>query len=644
MPALVQKSLFYALVGSLLFAMGCDGCKEQIKSLVYSEVDRSGSSSEERGEAGEEEQVRPNDRAEDARVIAVKREMKAVKGRIETAGQVGWYSLERAGEEDWIVELRVSPEDEGFDPAIYLELEEEGGQAAPLLYDIAGPGEAEEVPMVRVPAGGRARFFVAGGSETVGAYRIQVRRRLLAGNIAIEPNDIPELATVLDVPGEVQGFYERPFDRDIFFVSRESLEAGIYSLEVSHLPEIPQQLKIYNDPSLSAPILALDVGTTAPAVIPNISLSAGAGEGLYFVLSAGELYSREQGYRLRVIKHPVGDGFIVEREPNDVAEAAQPVKMGQRVRGYLHTARDVDRFRFVIEAAEFKEEQELEEEAQEEPIELAQDGEEQAIAEEEVEEEAAADPWEAVPEKEGADHVIQVWLRPLAEAHKLALRWLPELETDQESMSLEAEDEEQSLVLCNQVLGPGVYDVEVRALETQEGFRVRSFDYELEIANIASTAGLEVEPNDSMEQADRLLMGEPRVGYISTAGDVDYYAFVVGADEEESEQGVNDLGQAGGDEVDEDGGQADGVALAGPAMAWEPPQTETVQINLRGNRLNLGFELLDDEGGRVAHVDRRGPGGDEELIIDLPRGLYYLAIRASSGSICEPYRIEINMK
>lgn len=644
MRALSQKTLLIAVLGSLIFSMGCEGCKEQIKSLVYKEVDRTVPVGEKKDEE-ESLLAGPNDRPENARVIRVTREMGSVSGKIESPGQVGWYSLERGGDEDWIVEFKVSPEDEGFDPAIYLEIEEEGG-AAPLLYDVAGPGEPELVPMVRVPGGGKARFFIAGQGETTGAYRIEVRRRLLAGNIAIEPNDTPRLATILEVPGEVQGFYERPFDKDIFFVPREDLEAGIYSLEVSQLPEMPQELKIYNDKSLQAPILALNVGTRAPAIIPNISLSAGEGDGLYFVLSAGEAYSRQQSYRLRVIKHPPGEGFHVEREPNDLAELAQYVDLGQRLRGYLHTAQDIDRFRFQIGGADRAEEGD---EGSEEGLLAEIVTEEEADDERELEEQVFVDPWEAVPEKEQPEHVVQVWLNPLAEAHRLAMRWLPGLETGEQSISLEADDEKQSLVLCNHVLGPGTYGVEVRALETQEGFRIRSFDYELEFKNIAGEAGLEVEPNDSLERADRLYMGQERVGYISTAGDVDYYAFLVGQEKPEERPVEELMGQAiiEQDEsaaLEEDESAADGVALAGPTMAWEPPPMESVEIQLRGNRLNLGFELLDDEGGRVARVDQRGPGGDEELIIDLPQGLYYLAVRASNGSICEPYRIEINMK
>ena len=142
-------------------------------------------------------------------------------------------------------------------------------------------------------------------------------------------------------------------------------------------------------------------------------------------------------------------------------------------------------------------------------------------------------------------------------------------------------------------------------------------------------------------------MGSSRVGYISYDGDVDLFAFIVGPDEpvvvedETMEEGSAVAEQDGDGDAEDDTDGDEGVAVAGPATVWQPPPTENVQIRLEGNRLNLGFEVIDDEGGRVANVNRAGPGADEELAIDLPHGLYYLAVSAASGSLCEPYRISV---
>ncbi len=202
---------------------------------------------------------------------------------------------------------------------------------------------------------------------------------------------------------------------------------------------------------------------------------------------------------------------------------------------------------------------------------------------------------------------------------------------------------DQPLILCNLVVGAGSYDVEVRSLEMRDrAMAARSYDYELAFSNITQTPGLEIEPNDTFEQADKLAMGQTRVGYITHLGDVDVFAFAVHAPAPKAAAakavtpGFDAPREGATPGFDEPAGAAEVVEIV---EIDETPQR--VNIHLEGNALNLEFKLVDDEGGLVANVNRAGPGADERLGVELPPGLYFVAVSASQGFNCEPYRITI---
>ncbi len=626
MKKLLTTQVLAVGIAASAILVGCDACEDRVRAVIHDDSVERVTPTQMRSEEDQNREVEPNDTASQATPIELRREMGPMLGAIDPADDVDWFALSHEDSEDWIVEITVTPQGSSLDLAVYLEVPG-GGDYPPLLYDLGGAGEAESIPMVSVARGEPTRLFVTGDGGTTGEYRIDIRRRRTAAAMAMEPNDHAHVATPLSLPGEIQGFYDRPHDREVFHVAPEAVTDAVYSLEVSHIPEIPQRLRIFDDSTLQDPVLTMEISADRPAVIPNLALPEASDEGLYFVLTAGEQYNRQRGYRLRVIEHPPVQGFVLEREPNDTEGAAQVLNFGDQVRGYLHHRDDRDRFRFVVEGPDEEAEREAEELAAAREMERMARGE--AGEEEEPEEEV--DPWGDVPEKEAPEVVAQVRVKPLVDAHRLALRWLPAEETGERPLELEAEAEEEGLVLCNHVLGPGEYDLEVRSVETAEGFRSRTFDYELSVENLAELEGLEVEPNDTVEEADRLEIGATRTGFISVDGDVDYFAFLVAGEEAEpGGEEVLDAVEEGVDEVDEEPG-------------WDAEVSRSVRIHLAGNPLNLRFELLDDEGGRVAMVNRSGPGGDEELTIDLPPGLYYLAVSATSGSSCDPYELEVTL-
>ncbi|RDV39045.1 hypothetical protein DV096_00285 [Bradymonadaceae bacterium TMQ3] len=629
----------------LSLALGVSGCdvESKVRSLMGKSEDERVIPAEARQQTTELRETEPNDSAAQATAIVLGVDMRPTHGAIEPDEDVDWFVVQPPTGETWLVDVSVTPVGETLDAAIYVEVEGQG-DFPELLYQVAGAGEVEAVPMMSVPAEGR-RFFVSGADGTTGDYRVDVSRRLSAGAVEVEPNDFAHIASPLSVPGEVQGVYDRPQDRDIYFVKTDDLDPGkVYSLEVSSVAGMSQTLRIYGAPELEAALLELVVAEDRPAIIPNIALASGA-QGLWFVLTAGEAYDRQRGYRLRVIEHPPEPEFVVEREPNDNAGGAQVIDFENVVRAYLHAPGDVDRYRFMITPPEAEE------------VEYVLD-ESAPVAGDEAVQGEESDPWAAVPEKEAPEVVAQLNVNPLKEDHRLALRWIPDVETGEREFSLEAQEPRESLTVCNHVLGPGAYDVEVRAAESNFSLVNRSYDYELRLRNVAKTPGLEIEPNNAPEEADRLVANAARVGFISTEGDVDYYAFLVGAGESEDphkehvrepEEGARSDDDAAAEraasEATEPGAIPEGdpgaAAPTADSLGWQPPETEAVRVRVKANRLNVRFELLDDERARVAQVNRAGPGADEELSIDLPHGLYYLAVSASGGSSCEPYEVTV---
>src|SRR5690554_4223062 len=476
------------ILGLALASGGCD-CEGKVRSLMGKSEDGRVVAAEDRQKTTELRESEPNDSSAQATPITLGVEMRPTHASIDPAEDVDWYVLEPTEGEVWIVDVSVIPESSDLDPTIYVEVEGEG-DLPPLLYQVAGAGEPEVVPMMSVPAGGR-RFFVSGADGGQGDYRVEVSRRLSAGAVEVEPNDFAHIASPLSVPGEVQRLYDRPQDRDIFFVRAEELDPSkVYSLEVSAVAGIEQTLRIYGSPSLEAALLELVVPEDRPAIIPNIALASGA-QGLWFVLTAGESYDRQRGYRLRVIEHPPEPEFVVEREPNDSAVGAQVIDFNDVVRAYLHAPGDIDRYRFVINAPE------------DEAMELVLDD-EPPVEDDEPEAREVIDPWGPVAEKEAPAVVAQLSVNPLSENHRLALRWIPDVESGEREFTLEATEPQESLTVCNHVLGPGEYDVEMRALESNFSLVNRGYDYELRLRNVANTPGIEVEPNDGADEADRV--------------------------------------------------------------------------------------------------------------------------------------------
>jgi len=173
------------------------------------------------------------------------------------------------------------------------------------------------------------------------------------------------------------------------------------------------------------------------------------------------------------------------------------------------------------------------------------------------------------------------------------------------------------VVLCNRPANNAYFDVEARPIKLAKPPMQTGFDYRIEFRDVAGKSDVEVEPNDSNKHAGRLTPARPRTGYIDAPGDVDTYAFAV----------------------------ARSTPTPGhPSAAAGAAKPRKVTVELKGNHLNLAFDIYDSQGGSIARVNHAGAGGDEHLSLQLPPGLYYVKVHAVSGFSCKPYHLRVAVR
>lgn len=650
----------------LLPLASCE-CEERVRKMISNPGERQEQVEKAKqrrslGESSAPSEQEPNDFVEQATLVELGGDTRPIEGAIGDGDDEDWYALTSRNGESWQVELNVQPADDALDPIVRVEVA--SGDDAPIEYNLGSAGEAEVIPILGVSSVPQ-RILVAGADGSTGDYEISFQKRLSGGTVEAEPNDDIDAATRFEAPGEIQGFYDRPGDRDVFYVSREALEGDVFNLEVSPIAGLTQDVRVYTHRSFESTYLTFRVPPDRAAGVPNLALPPDV-LGVWIVLTAGESYDRESSYRLKLLSHPPADHEL-EAEPNDTAAAAQKIELGARLAGYFHLHEDVDRFRVFVdgipdgEPAEDDSEQaqpeegepsegepeegepsegdaDAVEEAESELEELEQDDEEQQGDGELEEPQLPPDPLEAVDDKEPPEHLVRVSAAPAREEDTIALGWGASAEGS-ELQIIEADEAGKPVVLCNQVVEDDSIDVEVRLLDAAEAGLQTGFDYRLVAEDVQSKEGLEIEPNGTREEADKLTAERPRTGYIAKSGDVDVYAFAVPhpAPEPQAEQPAEGLGE------DDRAMRQPADAESAPAASPAPMTPRKVHLLLGANPLNLGFEVLDDEGGLIAEVNRAGAGAEERLSLDLPPGLYFVHVKARRGSSCEPYEISVGL-
>jgi hypothetical protein len=620
------RRLTFAVLATTLMTSSCD-CDDKIRKMISNPGERGESATKklDTGDLGKQgpAEKEPNDFAEQATLLELGGDLRPVVGEVENETDRDWFALTSRNDEIWQVEATITPKSDRLDPVVRVAIDD--AEDAALTYDIAGPGEPEVIPILNVTPD-PTRIYVRGKEGSKGQYELTFKKRLSGGAIEAEPNDEVSVAERFKAPGEIQGFHDRPNDRDVFYVPRKNLTGEVFDFEVTSTG-YPQTIAVYGDRKLETPLVRMQVPPEEPARIPNLELPEGA-LGVWIVSSAGESYSRDRSYRLRLLPHSP-EAVELEAEPNDTDETAQKLALGDELAGYLHTPDDVDRLRIYVDGvpveegdegadagtAKQKPEGAPDAGGPEKPVDAGAADQGDAGAQPK----APVDPLAALPEKESPEHLVRVDLTPRKETLRVALAKYDGADAD--PVVLEADEPGEPVVLCNVRQDDGYVDVEVRPLSSEEDTMTSGFDYTLTSSDVSEREGLEIEPNDARETADRLTPEQPRDGFVTTEGDVDVYAF--------------------GITVPETRPDPDAGSQPTPSM---PNQTRRVELRLEGNALNMSFDVLDDEGGVVARVNRSGVGGDEEIALDLPPGLYYLRVDSERGFNCEPYRLSISVE
>jgi hypothetical protein len=329
---------------------------------------------------------------------------------------------------------------------------------------------------------------------------------------------------------------------------------------------------------------------------------------------------------------------MIEAEPNDSPATAHKIELGARLSGYFHAPQDVDYFRIYVDGIPVEAAAGQLAAGQAIGADAGAPGEEKiadaaSVAEQPADAGAApqpGDPLAAVADKTPAEHVVRVTAIPTREKARIGLA-----STGGAKDIVAVSEPGKEVFLCNQVVDEGFLDIQVRPTEFPDAALQQNFDYELIIEDVAETPGLEIEPNQSAAQADKLLPNKNRVGYVATRNDVDVYAFAVPF----PPQPAGPPSTAGATGTPNLFGSDAPAPPAAPVTA-EP---RTIRLLLGANPANLGFELRDDEGGLVAQVNRAGAGGEERLQIDLPPGLYFMHVKATHGSSCKPYDVSYDL-
>jgi hypothetical protein len=603
----------------------------------------------------------PNDTRRAATSVSMKPHPQPMRGTIEGRDDVDWYELS-LDDETWTLDVALSPRGDGLDPRLDLAVGHDDGTLQ--SYDVGGPGDSERIPVLRVGSS-PTLIAVRGKGDTTGSYELTFEKRLSGGTIEAEPNDTRAVALDFPYPGEIQGFYDRPGDRDVYHVRRESLTDGIHSLQVTPTGDFPQSVELYTSRDASSPWVSFDVPPEQRHVLPNLHVQPSF-QGLWIELSASDEYDREAGYRLRLLEHPPveDDAIVLEGEPNDTRSRPQAVALGDDVRGYLHHPSDRDHFALEVGSAELEPsttgdagtdsegrgrdagppsgEVPADDEAGMPPKHLepssprdAGSSESSASADAEEGADASGPPnWRArLPDKSRPRHFVRVSLAPARDSDRLVLQWLRE---EGSNRTLRSPEEGEPVKICSHPLDRGILRFAVRGARLEERRIRRGFTYALAFRDLSSsTDDLELEPNDRRERADRLEMGRERTGHIDAADDQDVYAFAIPRSER-TETPSPDAGEGATSK-----GAARAPSMGGSPNPSRPLEPTTVRVTLEGTKLNLAFDILDQAGARVAEVDRRGAGAGESMQIDLPPGLYYLRVESEREFSCDPYRIRI---
>ncbi len=563
----VSVRVFFALVFAATF-VDCK-CENTVRHAVEASKPPRVEIEEKSPDTVEKE---PNDAPEDATPLALGHELRAFTAVLDSPGDIDWFALTSSIAAEELVELRVVPESPGLNLSLHLQAG--SGTSPPLTYDVSGAGEAEVVSVLKIGTT-PLRFAVRSAADGKGAYRIEFARRMNA-NVEAEPNDNPEIAIALTVPSEIQGLIDRPDDRDVFVLPASDV-AQVIRIDYEPVHGVTQVLRIFDSERFDTPLAAMQFGGAQGERGGVPAWEKAANQPLFIVITTTGGFDRRSPYLLRTSLQTELEQNV-EVEPND--RMARPLLVPGDLQGTFYAAEDIDRFTLGVLVTDPQ-------------IAAADAGVlptktviptpvDMGLPDMGVD--AGEPPFEfATKLRKWATMVLKV--DALQEGDVIGLT----MNTAAGERTWVLDASTRSVEVCDAEFHPGETEISIRPVQLGPAER-KTFDYGMH-ATIVEGADLEVEPNDSFAQADR----------IETTA----------------------RGFFGKDDVDVFGFRIDGTM-----------ETQKVTITAMNAGVGATVELVDSTDALITRADSAG-----KLEIDLPAGVYFIRVRGTAS--CVPYEIRL---
>ncbi|MBW2699186.1 MAG: hypothetical protein JRF33_00070 [Deltaproteobacteria bacterium] len=223
--------------------------------------------------------------------------------------------------------------------------------------DSTGPGGAERVPNLKVDEAVYLRVSGAKGGAG-GDYSLKITFSAPVEGFEREFNGRYSTADELALGKRVQGYLGHQRDEDWYLLDLKELPtASVLRMELSAVEGVRFGLEIL-DKDERAPILKVRSAKPGDGIVVRNLGVPGTPQAVYVkIVSAWvtqpkpkksiRTFNPDKPYTLSVSSEAGGDDL--EREPNDDAEDALPLTDGQKIRGYLSAANDVDWYKLEVE-------------------------------------------------------------------------------------------------------------------------------------------------------------------------------------------------------------------------------------------------------------------------------------------------------
>jgi len=282
-------------------------------------------------------ETEPNDALEQATEFRIGQ---SIEGYFQKDNDYDWYKLivDKPGKNYIRIELSGVP---GINS--YLRLCDEKGNS---IWDVndTEAGGAEQIVHFPVNPGTYFVRITMSGKASKDKYVLsaQIADPWQEGQES-EPNDRQESANELKLGQAVGGFFANRSDDDWFKLIVDRPGKNLVQIDVTAVPGVNSSITL-RDANGRSIWDVNEAGAGGPESIFNLALA----QGTYYI----QLSAREFNYNNHYVLHahilgPWQEGM--EAEPNDRADYATELKLGQRVEGYVQYNGDDDYYKLIID-------------------------------------------------------------------------------------------------------------------------------------------------------------------------------------------------------------------------------------------------------------------------------------------------------